>query len=194
MVKKKACIFISGTGSNLKSIINSSRDPNFPIKINLVLTNNKNAAGINYAKKYSIPFKIINDNKKKFERIAFKEIIEKKIKLICLAGFMKILSPTFIKKWKERLINIHPSYLPHFKGLNAQSKAIEAKASFSGCTVHYVNKKIDSGNIIKQKKIKILKKDNTESLTKKILIEEHKLYPKALNVVVNRLLLNEKIN
>ena len=107
---------------------------------------------------------------------------------------MKILSPSFVKKWKERLINIHPSYLPHFKGLNAQRKAIESKASFSGCTVHYVNKKIDSGNIIKQKKIKILKKDDTESLTKKILIEEHKLYPKALNVVVNRLILNEKIN
>ena len=136
--------------------------------------------------------KIFYYSKKSFEEKIKKNLYD--IELICLAGFMQILSPSFVNKWKGRLINIHPSYLPHFKGLKAQQKAIVAKASFSGCTVHYVNKKIDSGNIIKQKKIKILKKDDTESLTKKILIEEHKLYPKALNVVVKKLLLNKKIN
>ena len=156
-----------------------------------VFSNNKTARGIDIAKKLNVP-EIYYYSNEFFEQKIKKNLDD--IELICLAGFMKILSPLFVKKWKKRLINIHPSYLPHFKGLNAQRKAIEAKASFSGCTVHYVNKKIDSGNIIKQKKIKILKKDNTESLTKKILIEEHKLYPKALNVVVNRLLLNEKIN
>ena len=187
----KTAIFISGRGSNMKSLIKYSQKKNSKIEIAKVFSNNKNAQGIDIAKKLNVP-QIFYYSKKFFEEKIKKNLDD--IELICLAGFMKILSPTFVKKWKERLINIHPSYLPHFKGLNAQRKAIEAKASFSGCTVHYVNKKIDSGNIIKQKKIKILKKDNTESLTKKILIEEHKLYPKALNVVVNRLLLNEKIN
>ena len=187
----KTAIFISGRGSNMKSLIKYSQKKNSKIEIAKVFSNNKNAQGIDIAKKLNVP-EIFYYSNKFFEEKIKKNLDD--IELICLAGFMKILSPTFIKKWKERLINIHPSYLPHFKGLNAQRKAIEAKASFSGCTVHYVNKKIDSGNIIKQKKIKILKKDNTESLTKKILIEEHKLYPKALNVVVNRLLLNEKIN
>ena len=187
----KTAIFISGRGSNMKSLIKYSQKKNSKIEIAKVFSNNKTAQGIDIAKQLNVPEIFYYSNK------FFEEKIKKKlddIDLICLAGFMKILSPSFVKKWKKRLINIHPSYLPHFKGLNAQRKAIEAKASFSGCTVHYVNKKIDSGNIIKQKKIKILKKDDTESLTKKILIEEHKLYPKALNVVVNRLLLNEKIN
>ena len=187
----KTAIFISGRGSNMKSLIKYSQKKNSKIEIAKVFSNNKTAQGIDTAKQLNVPETFYYSNK------FFEEKIKKNlddIDLICLAGFMKILSPSFVKKWKKRLINIHPSYLPHFKGLNAQRKAIEAKASFSGCTVHYVNKKIDSGNIIKQKKIKILKKDNTESLTKKILIEEHKLYPKALNVVVNRLLLNEKIN
>ncbi|MDB4860614.1 phosphoribosylglycinamide formyltransferase [Alphaproteobacteria bacterium] len=187
----KTAIFISGRGSNMKSLIKYSQKKNSKIEIAKVFSNNKTAQGIEIAKKLNVPEVFYYSNK------FFEEKIKKNlddIELICLAGFMKILSPSFVKKWKERLINIHPSYLPNFKGLNAQRKAIETKASFSGCTVHYVNKKIDSGNIIKQKKIKILKKDNTESLTKKILIEEHKLYPKALNVVVNRLLLNEKIN
>ena len=187
----KTAIFISGRGSNMKSLIKYSQKKNSKIEIAKVFSNNKTAQGIDIAKQLNVP-EIFYYSNKFFEEKIKKNLDD--IDLICLAGFMKILSPSFVKKWKERLINIHPSYLPHFKGLNAQRKAIESKASFSGCTVHYVNKKIDSGNIIKQKKIKILKKDDTESLTKKILIEEHKLYPKALNVVVNRLLLNEKIN
>ena len=187
----KTAIFISGRGSNMKSLIKYSQKKNSKIEIAKVFSNNKTAQGIDTAKQLNVP-EIFYYSNKFFEEKIKKNLDD--IDLICLAGFMKILSPSFVKKWKKRLINIHPSYLPHFKGLNAQRKAIESKASFSGCTVHYVNKKIDSGNIIKQKKIKILKKDDTESLTKKILIEEHKLYPKALNVVVNRLLLNEKIN
>ena len=187
----KTAIFISGRGSNMKSLIKYSQKKNSKIEIAKVFSNNKTAQGINTAKQLNVPEIFYYSNKSFEEKI--KNNLDD-IELICLAGFMKILSPSFVKKWKKRLINIHPSYLPHFKGLNAQRKAIESKASFSGCTVHYVNKKIDSGNIIKQKKIKILKKDDTESLTKKILIEEHKLYPQALNMVVNRLLLDEKNN
>lgn len=187
----KTAIFISGRGSNMKSLIKYSKKKNSKIEITKVFSNNKTAKGIETATKLNVP-EIFYYSKKSFEEKIKKNLYD--IELICLAGFMQILSPSFVNKWKGRLINIHPSYLPHFKGLKAQQKAIVAKASFSGCTVHYVNKKIDSGNIIKQKKIKILKKDDTESLTKKILIEEHKLYPKAINVVVKKLLLNKKIN
>ena len=183
MVKEKACIFISGTGSNLRSIINSSRDPNFPIKINLVLTNNKKAAGINYAKKYSIPFKIINDNKKKFERIAFKEIIEKKIKLICLAGFMKILSKNFLRKFNGKIINIHPSLLPKYKGLNTYKKALNNKDKFTGCTVHYVDEKLDNGRIILKKRFEIKPKEIESILKKKVQVEEHKAYSMAIRKI-----------
>ena len=175
----------------MKSLIKYSKKKNSKIEIPKVFSNNKTAKGIETATKLNVP-EIFYYSKKSFEEKIKKNLYD--IELICLAGFMQILSPSFVNKWKGKLINIHPSYLPHFKGLKAQQKAIVAKASFSGCTVHYVNKKIDSGNIIKQKKIKILKKDDTESLTKKILIEEHKLYPKALNVVVKKLLLNKKIN
>ena len=145
----KTAIFISGRGSNMKSLIKYSQKKNSRIKITKVFSNNKTAKGIDIAKKLNVP-EIYYYSNKFFEEKIKKNLDD--IELICLAGFMKILSPLFVKKWKKRLINIHPSYLPHFKGLNAQRKAIEAKASFSGCTVHYVNKKIDSGNIIKQKK------------------------------------------
>ena len=187
----KTAIFISGRGSNMKSLIKYSKKKNSKIEITKVFSNNKTAEGLETAKELNVP-EIFYYSKKSFEEKIKKNLYD--IELICFAGFMQILSPSFVNKWKGKLINIHPSYLPHFRGLKAQQKAIVAKASFSGCTVHYVNKKIDSGNIIKQKKIKILKKDDTNSLTKKILIEEHKLYPKALNVVVKKLLLNKKIN
>ena len=116
----------------------------------------------------------------------------KNIDIICLAGFMQVLDLKFVRQWRSRLINIHPSYLPAFKGLNAQDQAIKAEASYSGCSVHYVSSKIDSGKIILQKKVKILKKDNTESLSKKILIEEHKVYPKALQMVAKTLLTRQQ--
>jgi phosphoribosylglycinamide formyltransferase, formyltetrahydrofolate-dependent len=185
MVKKRACIFISGTGSNLRSIINNSRDPNFPIKINLVLTNNKNATGINYAKKYSIPFKIINYNKKKFERIAFKELNEKKIKLICLAGFMKILSKNFVRNFQGKIINIHPSLLPKYKGLNTFKRALENDEKYTGCTVHFVDEKLDSGRTILKKRIKIYKGETEKILRKKVQTEEHKAYSIAIRKVYN---------
>ena len=183
MVKEKACIFISGTGSNLRSIIHNSRDPNFPIKINLVISNNSKASGINYAKKFSIPFKIICGGMTKFETIALKEISEKKIKLICLAGFMKILSKNFLRRFKGKIINIHPSLLPKYKGLNTHKKVLENNEKFSGCTVHYVTSKLDSGKIIMQKKVRIAKNETIQSLEKKILKKEYILYPLAIKQI-----------
>ena len=185
MKKLKVAIFISGRGSNLESLIQSSFKKQSLVEVQLVVSNNSKAKGLTIAKKYKIPF-IHFIPRKNFEIKVMKYL--KNIDIICLAGFMQVLDSKFVIQWRSRLINIHPSYLPAFKGLNAQDQAIKAKASYSGCSVHYVSTKIDSGKIILQKKVKILKKDNTESLSKKILIEEHKVYPKALQMVAKTLL------
>jgi len=182
MVKKiKSCVFISGNGSNLNSIINSSRDYNFPIKVELIISNNANAGGLNIAKKYSIPYKYFSyENRKEFERKCLIEIKKRKIKFICLAGFMKILSDNFIRSFRKKIINIHPSLLPKYKGLNAHKRVLEQREIFSGCTVHYVSNKLDSGKIILQKRVLINKDETENSLKKKILIQEHKLYPQSI--------------
>ena len=185
MVKEKACVFISGTGSNLKSIIYNSRDPGFPIKINLVLCNNKNAGGIMYAKKFSIPLRVISGGINNFEHIAIKEITEKKIKLICLAGFMKILSKNFLRKFKGKIINIHPSLLPKYKGLNTFKRALKNNEKYTGCTVHYVDEKLDNGRIILKKRVKIDNNEIEKSLKKKVQSEEHKAYSVAIRKIYN---------
>ena len=183
MVKKKTCVFISGTGSNLRSIIYNSRDPNFPAKIDLVLSNNKEAPGINYAKKFAIPFKILSDEINKFEKIAAKELMEKKIELICLAGFMKILSKNFLRTFNGKIINIHPSLLPKYKGLNTYKKALNNKDKFTGCTVHYVDEKLDNGRIILKKRVEIKPKEIESILKKKVQVEEHKAYSMAIRKI-----------
>ena len=181
--KKKliVSVFISGRGTNLKSLINFSKKKNSPIKIVLVVCNNNNAKGISYAKKSKIKFLIINyKNKKKAENKILKNLKKNKINLICLAGFMKILSKKIINVYKNRILNIHPSLLPKYKGLNTHKRVIKNKEKFTGCTVHLVNSKLDSGKIILQKKIKVLKKDNENSLSKRVLKVENLIYPKAI--------------
>ena len=181
MVKVKTCVFISGKGTNLNSLIEYSRNYNFPIKISLIISNNKNAYGLKYAKKHNIPYKYFGyKNKILFEKKCLNELKKRKIKLLCLAGFMKILSKNFIKNFSYKIINIHPSLLPKFKGLNTHKRVLKNKEKITGCTVHYVNSKLDSGNIILQKKILINKNDDETSLRKRVLIQEHKLYPKAI--------------
>ena len=182
MVKKiKTCVFISGNGSNLNALIKYSRNYNFPIKIELIITNNKKAKGLNFARKYSIPHKFFSyGNKKGFERNALKEIQIRRIKFLCLAGFMKILSKNFIKNFGYKIINIHPSLLPKFKGLNTHKRVLKSKEKYSGCTVHYVSPTLDSGKIILQKKVLIRKNETETSLKKKILMQEHKIYPKSI--------------
>ena len=189
MKKLQVAIFISGRGSNLESLIQSSVKKQSLVEVQLVVSNNSKAKGLIIAKKNKIPF-IHFIPRKNFENKVMKYL--KNIDIICLAGFMQVLDSKFVRQWRSRLINIHPSYLPAFKGLNAQDQAIKAKASYSGCSVHYVSAKIDSGKIILQKKVKILKKDNTESLSKKILIEEHKVYPRALQMVAKKILIRQK--
>tara|TARA_B100001057_G_scaffold302948_1_gene303165 strand:+ start:1812 stop:2393 length:582 start_codon:yes stop_codon:yes gene_type:complete len=184
--KIKTAVFISGTGSNLKSLIKFSKLKKSPISINLIISDNVRAKGLTYGKIFKIKSKIIKfDKNKKAEKIILKELKKTQIKLICLAGFMKIISRKFIKKFKGKILNIHPSLLPKYKGLDTHKRAIENKEKFSGCTVHYVTSKLDSGKIIIQQKVKISNKDNTDSLRKKILRQEHKLYPKAILKIFN---------
>ena len=182
--KIKTAVFISGTGSNLKNLIQFSFLNKSPIKIILIVSSNKKAKGLNFARRYKIKKKIYDlNNTKKSENLILKQLKLNKVNLICLAGFMKILSPNFIKKFKGIILNIHPSLLPKYKGLNTHERVLQNKEKYSGCTVHYVNSKLDSGKIILQAKVKILKKETSSTLKKKILKQEHLLYPKAINKV-----------
>ena len=184
--KLKTVVFISGTGSNLKNLIKFSKIRNTPISINLVISNTNKAKGLKYADQFNIKKKIFNfKNIKNTEKKILILLKKEKINFICLAGFMKILSKNFIKKFDGKIINIHPSLLPKYKGLNTHQRAITNKDKFTGCTVHYVTAKLDSGKIILQKKIKISLRDNLTSLSKKVLKLEHKLYPEAINKILN---------
>ena len=184
--KIKTAVFISGNGSNLKNLINFSKKINSPIRINLIISNTHLAKGLNYANQFKIKKKVFNfKNKKTTETKILLYLKKNNIKFICLAGFMKILSFNFIKRFNYRIINIHPSLLPKYKGLNTHERAIKNKDKFSGCTVHYVTSKLDSGKIIMQKKIRISSKDNPKSLAKKILKKEHELYPASIMKVFN---------
>ena len=181
----KTAVFISGRGSNLKNLIQFSKTKRSPIIIDLIIANKK-TEGLKYAYQYKISKTVIKYiNVEIAEKNILSILEKKKIEFICLAGFMKVLSKDFIKKFKGKIINIHPSYLPKYKGLNTSARALRNNEKFSGCTVHYVSSKLDSGKIIMQKKIKILKKETETSLDKKIIKEEHKLYPAAILKIFN---------
>ena len=175
----------------MESLIKSTRDQNFSALITVVITDNEIAQGISLAKNYNIPVKIFD--KKKFKKSQFETntqrvLLDYKIEIICLAGFMQILSKKFINKWQNRIINIHPSYLPKNKGLNPQKQVIDERAPFTGCTVHFVNEKVDSGKIILQEKVKVMQNDNVQSLSSRILQREHEIYPKALNQIASNMI------
>ena len=186
--KSNTAVFISGRGSNLKSLIKYSKSKYSLIKIKLVVSNTINAKGLIYAKKSKIKYYINNyKNISVSEKQIFKQLSKFKIDLICLAGFMKILSEKFIKKFKKPILNIHPSLLPKYKGLNTHKRVLKNNEKYSGSTVHFVTPKLDSGKIILQKKIKVLKSDNVKILEKKILKIEHKLYPEAIYKILSNL-------
>ena len=185
MVKKKACIFISGSGTNLRAIIKNSRDYNFPINVSLVISDKKDARGIYFAKKFSIPHIILDFQKEKFEKIAIKELLDRKIGLLCLAGFMKVLSKRFVRSFKGKIINIHPSLLPKYKGLNTFKRILNDGEKITGCTVHFVDEKLDNGNIIVKKRVSINKKESLEQLKKKVQSEEYKAYSVAIRKIYN---------
>ena len=184
--KLKCAVFISGTGSNLKSLIQFSNKKSSPISIELIISDNSKAKGLKFGKIFKISSKVFDFNNKSFsEKKIIYEIKHKDIKLICLAGFMRILSKDFIKNFKGKILNIHPSLLPKYKGLYTHKRAILNREKYSGCTVHFVSSRLDSGKIILQKKIRISKFDTTKSLARKILIQEHKLYPEAIRKVIS---------
>tara|TARA_B100000787_G_scaffold125158_1_gene94423 strand:- start:423 stop:1001 length:579 start_codon:yes stop_codon:yes gene_type:complete len=184
--KTKTAVFISGTGSNLKNLIKFSKSRESPISIDLIISNTAKAKGLRYADQFNIKKEIISfQNFKDAEKNILVLLKKNKIKFICLAGFMKILSISLIKKFDGKIINIHPSLLPKYRGLNTHGRAIKNKDKHSGCTVHYVTGKLDSGKIILQKKIKITVKDNVTTLAKKILKQEYKLYPAAIIKIFN---------
>ena len=182
--KIRTAVFISGTGSNLENLIKFSLKKRSPIEIILIISNNTKAKGLKFSKLYKIKKKVYNYDKKKIsEKRILKDLKSNNIKLICLAGFMKILSKDFIRNFKGKILNIHPSLLPKYKGLNTHHRAIQNKEKYSGCTVHLVNSKLDSGKIILQKKVKLSKKETPSSLQKKILKHEHILYPRAISKI-----------
>jgi len=180
MVKKKACVFISGKGSNLNNLIVKSRAYNFPIVIKLVISDNPLAGGIKFAKLNSIPYIIIDTKKRDYENKILYFIKKYKISLICLAGYMKIISKNFLKNYEKKIINIHPSLLPKFKGLDTFERVLKSNESKTGCTVHYVNEKLDSGKIINKKSFFINAKDNSKILKQKTQKLEYFAFPEAI--------------
>ena len=183
--KIKTAVFISGTGSNLKSLIQFSKLKKSPIVIEMIISNNAKSKGLQYANIYKIKKRVFDFKNSLSEKKIIDELKQNNINLICLAGFMKILSKSFIKNFKGKILNIHPSLLPKYKGLNTHEKAIKNKDKYSGCTVHFVNSRLDSGKIINQKKVRINKLDTPKSLAKRVLIQEHKLYPAAIMKILS---------
>jgi len=178
--KINIAVFISGTGSNLKSLIKFSKLKKSSIIIKIIISDNSKAKGLRFSKIYKIKKKVFNFKNTLSEKKVINELKKNDIHLICLAGFMKILSKSFIENFKGKILNIHPSLLPKYKGLNTHERAIRNKDKYSGCTVHFVNSRLDSGKIIYQKKVRIKKLDTPKTLAKRILIQEHKLYPAAI--------------
>ncbi len=177
-------ILISGRGSNMLNIVDACSNRTLSSKVKIIVSNTKNAPGLAKVKKKGIKTKIIDENQiNKFEKKLSRILQEEKVNFICLAGFMRILSKEFLSNWNKKIINIHPSILPAFKGLDAVKKAIEKKVKYSGCTIHYVDKGVDTGEIIDQRIVKVFKKDDEKKLAKKILKEEHILYIKVIETL-----------
>ena len=179
----------------MESIIKAIKKKKIPINPAVVISNKPNAKGLQIAKKLGIQTEVIDSSKYKGKRQQFdKDVISvlKKYKvtptngLVCLAGFMRIISPSFIKQYKNKILNIHPALLPAFPGLDAQKQAVEFGAKFSGCTVHFVDEGVDTGPIIIQEIVKVDSKDTEKTLSKKIIVKEHEIYPKAVELFAKK--------
>ena len=184
MNKVKTAILISGRGSNMTALINAAQDPSFPAKITIVISNDPSARGLEMAQSLGIKTSII-DHTKYASRDSFEDALRQRltlegVELVCLAGFMRILGPNFISKWQRRLLNIHPSLLPAFRGLHTHEKALEAGVKIHGCTVHHVVPDLDAGSIISQAAVPVLENDTDETLAARVLEAELQLYPEAL--------------
>ncbi len=196
--KIKVAILISGRGSNMQKLIEACENPNFPAEIIVVGANKYNALGLEFAKSKSIKTFVIEhknfakfDNpREEFDQALHQEIIKYDVEIICLAGFMRLLSKWFVDKWHNKIINIHPSLLPDFKGANAVEDALKSGAKISGCTTHFVSVEMDAGPIIMQSQVSINPNDDPETLAQKILTKEHEIYPLTLKKVCQKILEN----
>ncbi len=195
----KLAVLISGRGSNLQALIDAAKQPGYPAQIACVISNDPLAKGLDRAQRVGILTHVVNHRDFK-DRQAFEQALDKKlsecgVQLICLAGFMRILTPWFVDRWRDKLINIHPSLLPAFPGLDTHNKAIEYGVKFTGCTVHFVRAEMDHGPIIIQAAVPVLPDDTEESLAARVLEAEHRIYPQAvLYIAENRVnILNERV-
>jgi phosphoribosylglycinamide formyltransferase-1 len=194
--KVRTAVLISGRGSNLAALIEACRDPDYPAQIALVFSNVETADGLKAAAAAGVPSKVISHkafaSREEFDAAIDAALVEAKIELVCEAGFMRIHSDGFVRKWQGRMLNIHPSLLPSFKGIRVHQQAIDAGVRISGCTVHFIVPELDSGPIIAQAAVPVFPHDTAETLQARILAEEHKLYPAALKLVAEgRVVLRE---
>ncbi len=190
MLKTKIAILISGRGSNMQALVKACADKNFPAEVVLVLSNKSEAEGLKFAAQNGIKTAFVNhrdfSSREDFDKKVSEEIANSGAEFVCLAGFMRLLSPWFVQRWFDKLINIHPSLLPEFKGADAVGDAIKAGAKISGCTVHFVREEMDSGPIIMQAAVEVTPNDNKETLAAKILKEEHRIYPESLKKILSK--------
>lgn len=188
MTKTPIAVLISGSGSNLQALIDACANPDFPARIALVLSNKEDAYGLTRAKNAGIPTHVIShrdyESREAFDDEMDQILCSEGVELICLAGFMRILSDGFVEKWQGKMINIHPSLLPKYKGLHTHQRAIKAGDAEAGCSVHWVVREVDGGEIIAQARVPVLSDDTPESLAARVLAEEHKLYPAALKKII----------
>ena len=188
MAKKRVAVLISGRGSNMAALIEAAKADDYPAEIVLVVSNRADAAGLAHAREQGIATALIDhrkfgDDREAFERALDETLRADRIDLVCLAGFMRILTPWFVGRWSGRLLNIHPALLPQFKGLDTHRRAIAAGAKHHGATVHFVVAEIDAGPIIAQESIEVRKDDSEAALARRVLEVEHRLYPRALQAV-----------
>lgn len=188
MARLKVGVLISGRGSNLQALIDACAAPDFPAEIALVLSNKADAYGLERAAMAGVPGAVVSHrdypgNKQAFEEAMDARLRDAGVELVCLAGFMRLLSPWFVDAWRDRLINIHPSLLPSFKGLDTHERAIAAGVRFHGCTVHYVRPEMDEGPILVQAAVPVLPGDDAHALAERVLESEHRIYPQAVRLI-----------
>jgi phosphoribosylglycinamide formyltransferase-1 len=192
MQKIKTAILISGRGSNMRALIEATKNPDYPAQIVLVISNKEDALGLEFARQNNIKTAVINHKKfatrEDFDCQMAKIIDENNCQIVCLAGFMRLLSGWFVRHYENRLLNIHPSLLPDFKGADAVADTLKAGAKISGCTTHFVVEEMDAGEIIKQSEVVVLPDDTQETLAARILKQEHVIYPESLAIVCNKFL------
>ena len=188
-MRRKTAILISGRGSNMAALIEAAGDPDYPARIALVISNRPDAAGLDIARGHGVKTRIIDhrrfETRETFEAEVDKALETAGVDLVCLAGFMRLLTESFVKRWHDRLINIHPSLLPAFRGVDTHARALAAGVKISGCTVHFVRPEMDSGPIIAQAAVAVLPGDTEDALAARVLAAEHRIYPLALRLVAS---------